>query len=75
MLIIASTGSQNTKIKTRKMILAGVDVIRFNFSRHSTEKNVGIIKDAQEVIAELNSTAKIMIDMPIEKIRIGDFDI
>ena len=75
MLIIASIGSQNTKIKTRKMILAGVDVIRFNFSRHSTEKNVGIIKDVQEVITELNSTAKIMIDMPIEKIRIGDFDI
>lgn len=74
MYIIASIGSQNTKGKARKIILAGADIIRFNFSRHDLEKNIEIIKDTQEVIAELNSKIKTMADMPIEKIRIGDFD-
>jgi len=74
MIIIASADSQNTKARARKMILAGISMIRFNFSRHSTEKNLKIIQETNEIISELNSKVKTMIDMPIKKIRIGDFD-
>lgn len=75
MLFIASAGFYTPKEKLRKIILAGADILRYNFSRRSIDENIEFIKLAQEIITELNASTKIMVDMPINKIRIGDFDI
>lgn len=75
MLLITSVGLQKTEEKTQKMILAGAEVIRFNFSRHTVKQNIELIQTVQNVADELHSATKILIDMPISKTRIGDFDI
>lgn len=75
MLIITSVGLQKTEEKTQKMILAGAEVIRFNFSRHTIKQNIELIQTVQNVADELHSATKILVDMPINKVRIGDFDI
>lgn len=63
-----------TDSKIRKIILAGADVLRFNFAYSTIEENIDRIKKAQEVIEDLNYNAKIMIDVPGNKVRLGDFD-
>jgi len=75
MLIIASVGMHDIETKTRKVILTGADIIRFNFSRRSPEDNVNFVQTAKGIINNLNSNAKVLIDMPISKIRLGDFDV
>lgn len=74
MKIISSVGQQNTIEKARKMILAGTDIIRFNFSRYSIEKNIEIIRNVHNVVDDLSSKIKILIDMPVNKVRLGHFD-
>ncbi len=75
MLLIASAGQNTTDNKARKMVISGADVIRFNFSRRSIEENIQYLQTTQEVIHDLNSSTKTMVDMPMIKNRIGDFDI
>lgn len=75
MIIIATIGIKTTKEKLRKIILAGADAFRFNFSRYSVEENISMVVAAQEIVDELNSSVKIVIDLPTNKIRVGDFDI
>lgn len=75
MLFIASAGFYTPKEKLSKMILTGADILRYNFSRRTINENIEFIKLAQEAIMGLNANTKIMVDMPINKIRIGDFDI
>ncbi len=76
MLIIAGIGFNSfAEDKIKKIILSGADILRFNFSYGSIEANVNNIKIAQEAIDELHSECKIMIDMPLNKVRLGDFDI
>lgn len=75
MFIISSTGTQFTDERTRKMILAGTDIIRINIARRTMEENRRLIKETQEVINDLHSDTKILIDMPYNKIMLGDFDI
>lgn len=74
MLIIATIGKHQTEQKTRKLILTGADILRFNFSRRTPEQNIEYVKIAKQVVTELHSDAKIMVDFPINKIRLGDFD-
>ena len=59
----------------KKIILAGADVFRLNFSYSTIEENVQHINITQQVIDELNSSAKILIDFPTNKVRLGDFDL
>ncbi|MFH1790231.1 MAG: pyruvate kinase [bacterium] len=75
MFLIATVGYHNTGDKTRKLVLAGADAIRFNFSRRSIEENIDFAKTSKDIIASLNASTKIMIDLPINKIRLGDFSI
>ena len=75
MLIIASVGLHDTEEKTRKVLLTGADILRFNFSRRTPEENINFIKVAIETIESLNTGVKIMVDMPLNKIRLGDFNI
>ncbi len=59
----------------RRMILAGADILRFNFAYAAIPTNIQRIKIAEDIINELNSSIKIMIDLPPRKIRLGDFDL
>jgi len=75
MFIIAGIGLNSfSEDKTRKIILTGADVLRYNFSYRESEENIDHIKTAIKMIEELHSDTKILIDMPIPKIRLGDFD-
>ncbi|MBT4120472.1 MAG: hypothetical protein HOA57_01805 [Candidatus Magasanikbacteria bacterium] len=75
MFIIAGIGLNSfSEDKIRKIILAGADVLRYNFSYRSIEANAKHIQVAKEIIDELNTSAKILIDFPIGKVRLGDFD-
>jgi len=76
MLIFATIGHTTlAEDQIRKIILAGADVIRYNFAYKNISENISLVSTAQRIIDELNSSAQIMIDFPLNKIRLGDFDI
>jgi len=76
MIIIATVEKYSfTEERLKKLVLAGADVLRFNFSYRTIDENIKCIIEAQQVMEELNSSAKILIDFPINKIRLGDFDL
>lgn len=76
MMIIASIGYTTTSdTDVRKIILAGADVIRYNFSYYTVEQNIQHILGVQKIIDDLHADTKQLIDFPINKIRLGDFDI
>ncbi|MDO8499045.1 MAG: pyruvate kinase [bacterium] len=75
MLIIASSGAFTAKKRNdTRMILAGADIIRINLSRHSMDKNLNLITDIKTTIDGLNANTKIMVDLPFNKYRLGDFE-
>lgn len=59
----------------KKIVLAGADVFRINFSYSTIDENVRYIEIIQQAIDELNSSAKILIDFPVNKVRLGDFEL
>lgn len=74
MLIIAGIGVNPTpKEQLRKVILAGANVLRYNFSYRSLEESINLVEGMREIIDELNSDIKILIDLPTNKVRLGDF--
>lgn len=76
MLIFAAISINSlTSDKIKKIILSGADVLRYNFSYRSPEENIERIKTAYQTIDELNSSVKILIDFPPNKVRLGDFDL
>lgn len=76
MIIIAGIGLNSfDKISLKKILLTGADILRYNFSYRTIEVNFEYIKSARNIIYELNSSAKILADLPNDKIRLGDFDI
>lgn len=71
--IIATIGPACDKKETlRHMLLAGVDVLRINFS-HDSSKFPEVIAHARALAAELNHPLAIMADLQGPKIRIGRF--
>lgn len=74
MLLVASVGMNSTENQITKMILAGADVLRFNLSHHSFEKNAQFIRTAEQIIYNLNASIQQMIDFPVNKVRLGYFD-
>lgn len=76
MLIIATVGHTTlAEDQISKIILAGADIIRYNFAYKNISEHVEFVETAQRIIGELHSSAKILIDFPLNKIRLGDFDI
>jgi len=74
MLIVASTGINSfSEDKIRKIILSGADILRYNISYQIVDDKVESLKRAEKIINDLNSSAKILIDFPTNKIRLGDF--
>lgn len=71
--IIATLGPAcSTPTVLRAMILAGVDVLRVNFS-HANESFLQTITLARDIATELNRPLAIMADLQGPKIRIGRF--
>jgi len=75
MLIIASIGPHLDENSIRKIILAGADVLRINFSYETVERNLKFIDTVEEILNNLNSASKIMIDLPLNKICLGDIEL
>ncbi len=72
MFIIATVGINNfSEDKIRKIILAGADALRYSFSYGPTENTIDRIKIGMKVIDELNSSAKIIVNLPSNQIRLA----
>ncbi|MDR2009063.1 MAG: pyruvate kinase [Bacteroidales bacterium] len=70
--IIATLGpSSNDKDVLRKMILAGLDVFRLNFSHGTNEEKETSIKIIRELEEELGFDIAILLDLQGPKIRVG----
>ena len=72
MFIIASVGMDNfSEDKVRKIILAGADALRYSFSHGPIENTIARIKSGIKVIDELNSSAKIIVNLPSNQVRLA----
>ena len=73
--IVATLGpaSNDREVLTR-MIAAGVDVVRMNFSHGSAEEHLTRAELVREVARALERTVGIMCDLQGPKIRIGKFE-
>ena len=70
--IVGTIGPASISKKTiRKMILAGLNVCRINFSHSNHEEALKIIRTVRELNTELNSHVAIMGDLRGPKLRIG----
>ena len=70
--IVATIGPASSSYEVlRKMISAGVDVCRLNFSHSDNEMNSSVIENIRRINSELNTNASILIDLQGPKIRIG----
>jgi pyruvate kinase len=74
MIIITTNNSTISEVNTRKIILAGTDYIRINLFRRSVEKNIDLILETNKEILEMNSGTKLLLDMPLNKVALGDFE-
>lgn len=75
MLIIASIGLNSTpEDKIKKIILAGADIIRYNFAHRVLSDNIEYVRNGKRIIEELHAGIKVMIDLPNNKVRLGHFN-
>jgi pyruvate kinase len=75
MFIIASVGTDNfSEDKIRKIILAGADALRYSFSYGPIDLTIERIKAGIKVIDELNSSAKIIVNLPSNQLRLAGPD-
>jgi pyruvate kinase len=73
--IVATLGPASSEAGVlRRMLAAGVDVVRFNFSHGSAEDHLARARLVREVAAECGREVAIMADMQGPKIRIGKFE-
>jgi len=73
--IVATLGPASSDREVlRRMIAAGVDVVRMNFSHGTAEDHLARAENVREVARELERTVGIMCDLQGPKIRIGKFD-
>lgn len=71
--IVATIGpSSNTRSILKRLMLAGVDAFRFNFSHSSHEETAKVIKEIRSLNEELNIHASIICDLQGPKIRVGE---
>lgn len=75
MFIIATIGLNSlTEDKLRKIILSGADILRYNFAYRNIGEHPEHIQMFERVKDELNSSIKLLIDFPTNKVRLGDFE-
>lgn len=73
MKIIASAGITLPKNQLTKLVLAGTDIIRYNFSHYSLDENINYVLNARNEMAVIASNAKDMFELPHNRIRLGYF--
>ena len=75
MFIVASINiRENTEENIKKIILAGADILRFNFGYVTKNEDLKTIIDSQQFIDDLNANVKILVGLPSNKVRLGNFD-
>lgn len=71
--IVATLGpASSSEAVLRGMILAGLDVVRFNFSHGSGKELVPLIRLIRKLSAEMNVPVAILGDLRGPRIRVGD---
>lgn len=71
--IIATVGpASQSEVKLKRLIKAGVDVVRINFSHGSYHEYAEVIKTVAKLNEELGLNVGIMADLQGPKIRIGE---
>lgn len=73
MQIIASAGITLPKNQLTKLVLAGTDIIRYNFSHYSLEENINYVINARAEMEKIAGEAKDLFELPHNKIRLGYF--
>ncbi len=72
--IVATLGpSSSDPAILERMFLAGVDVVRLNFSHGTTEDHLRRAEVVRETCRKVNRTVGIMVDLQGPKIRVGKF--
>src|SRR5690242_8162931 len=73
--IVATLGPASTELDVvRRMIAAGVDVVRMNFSHGKHEDHLRRAEVVRQAARELERTVGIMVDLQGPKIRVGKFE-
>ena len=73
--IVATLGPASSELDVvRRMIAAGVDVVRMNFSHGKHEDHLNRVEVVRKAARELERTVGIMVDLQGPKIRIGKFE-
>ncbi len=73
--IIATIGpASSSKEMLKKMMLAGVDVCRLNFSHGTHQDHLKVIKNIREINEELSLSASILADLQGPKLRVGEIE-
>lgn len=70
--IVCTIGpATNTREKIKELVLAGMNVVRLNFSHGSHDDHKKVIDHIRSVAAELNYNIPILMDLQGPKIRVG----
>ena len=70
--IIATIGpASNNRVILKKLIMAGVNVVRLNFSHGSYEQHGDVIKMVRSLSRELNQPVGLLLDLQGPKVRTG----
>ncbi|MDA9563755.1 pyruvate kinase, partial [Flavobacteriales bacterium] len=73
--IIATIGpASSSKSKLKKLILAGANVCRINFSHGSHEDHLSVIRSVRELSEELGIHTAILADLQGPKLRVGNVE-
>lgn len=73
--IVATIGpATESEDQLKRIILAGVDVCRLNFSHGTHEQHLEVIKKVRKINAELKSNVALLMDLQGPKLRIGKVD-
>jgi len=73
--IITTIGpATSSEAQLKKLILAGADLCRINFSHGSLEENTKTIQRIHAINEELDTTAGILCDLQGPKLRVGDME-
>ena len=73
--IVATLGpASSDPLVLERMLAAGVDVVRFNFSHGSAEDHLKRAAHVREAAARIGRDVAIMADLQGPKIRVGKFE-
>jgi pyruvate kinase len=74
--IVATLGpSSNSEEMLARMIMAGVNVVRLNFSHGNAEEHINRAEMVRAIAAKLNRPIGVLCDLQGPKIRIGKFEL